>query len=417
MKVQRQKALIPHKELRAVVSKNKPISYNWFAWNLFNHPERNELVPLYIKTLESINSSSKKRDAKRLLVKLVEDHKKVQPELSLAVVEQVERVAKSYRKVSSKEKKRLPKKFESLHIPLAECAEKAKDRNYLAEIKWLVNIFSKNNKEITSLKRRLTKNMEKSYSKNRIIDIPGCQKSLYVPHPYSEALIGRYFSTVLKHKIPVLITLCSQYEHADVIPFWEDRVVQDPYGQTIECTKLSETVLYQSSIMGKVRDESRLTGVVPEQFCPRVVERKLHLKRGDEEFETVHLHYENWPDHQEATDIDALITLLDRKDALVSSLDDVIMVNCKAAIGRSGGFFNADCGRTKIQSLVKEGIPFEDMTLNMADMMRQVRRFRPILSGNVSQLSQALECISHHYLSLQASEALVTAELEHGAKK
>ncbi|MBS0636078.1 MAG: hypothetical protein JSS12_01070 [Verrucomicrobia bacterium] len=401
MKVGKQKALIPHKQLREAISKNQSISYNWFAWNIFQHPERDQLLPLYIKTLEA---SSHKKDAKRLLAKLVKEHKKIQPDLPLDVLEQVERVAKSYRRTSSKDKKRCDKRLDAMERPLTEFAEKAKDRDYLAEIKWLVNIFSRKDRDIVSLKRKLTKDMEKSYSARRIVDIPGCQKSLYVPHPYSDALIGRYFDTVLAHKMPALITLCSPYEHKDVVPFWEDREVVDPQGRPISCRKLSETVLYKSETMAKVRDETRLTGVVPEDFYPRVVERRLQITRGDEQFETVHLHYENWPDHQEAPDIEGLELLLDRKDALVGSREEMIMVNCKAAIGRSGAFFNADCGRGRVQALVEEGIPFDQMSLNMGDMMRKVRYFRPILSGNVSQLSQAMECIARYYQSLQKGE-------------
>ena len=79
------------------------------------------------------------------------------------------------------------------------------------------------------------------------------------------------------------------------------------------------------------------------------------IAKSDVQHETVHLHYENWPDHQEAPDLDALEVLFDRKDSLAQP-DDIVMVNCKATIGRSGVFFYSDCGRRRVTAMTDEGV-------------------------------------------------------------
>ena len=112
--------------------------------------------------------------------------------------------------------------------------------------------------------------------------------------------------------------------------------------------------------------------------------------------QTVHLHYENWPDHQEAPDIRALEMLIEQRDRLAKP-DDVCMLNCKATIGRSGLFFYSDLAKNRIKAMRDEGVPLDAMTFNFAAMVLEVRRYRPILSGNFTQLGQVFELIADQY--------------------
>lgn len=408
MKIRTQKAMFPNKELRAVISKEKKISKNWFAWNVLTHPQKELWIPVYLKALEEQMQSGYKYKAQYLLAKFIEDHKRIVPseDLPLNIIEQVEKVARIYTKRNSSSKTKAIKELDRMHLPVGEYGAKAKDRHFIAEMKEILHVATKQDPKIRKLKSKLRENMDLSHDAARIVDLPNCQKTLLVPHPHTDKHVGLYFQSALDHKAKVLITLCSPYEHPEIIPFWEDRKVKDAEGRTITCTKISERLLYQSPNVATIRDEKRAKlaveegGIKPDQFFPRIVERRLSLERGQERHETVHLHYENWPDHQEAPDIDALHLLYAHRDSLAAP-NDVVMLNCKATIGRSGLFFYTDLGRRRISAMANDGVPFSDMKLNFAQMVREVRQFRPILSGNLTQFGQAFELISRHYNELK----------------
>lgn len=408
MKIRTQKAMFASKELRAVISKDKKISKNWFAWNVLTHPQKELWIPVYLKALEEQMRTSYKSKAQYLLAKFIEDHKRIAPaeDLPLNIVEQVEKVARIYTKRNSSTKTKALKQLDSLHLPVAEYGAKAKDRHFIAEMKDIMHVANKHDPKIRKLRSKLIQNMDLSHDPARIVKLPDCQKTLLVPHPHTDKHVGMYFSSAIEHKAKVLITLCSPYEHAEIIPFWEDRQVQDAQGRTVRCTKLSEKVLYQSPNVATIRDEKRAKlaieegGIKPHEFFPRIVERRLLLERDSQQHEAVHLHYENWPDHQEAPDIDALNLLYKHRDSLVGP-DEVVMLNCKATIGRSGLFFYTDLSRRRISRMAAEGVPLSDMKLNIAQMVREVRRFRPVLSGNPTQFGQVFELISRHYDELK----------------
>lgn len=413
MKVSTQRKMFPNKDLRVVLSNDKKVSRNYFAWNVLNHSQRDLWLPVYTKALQDLLGTKYQKKAKSLFVKLVSDctlHK-MPPE----VVEQATKAAAVFKKaikggkgVAIKEK--AMDVLKSLEVPVSEYRAKSQDCKFVAEIKSVLHQIAKHDPKIEGLRRALLETKDLSYDPGRIVSVPGCQKALLVPHPHTQKHVGLYLQTAFEQNARVLISLCSAYEHSEVIPFWEGGVVQDAQGLDIQCIKQSERVLYQAERVAVIHNEKRAEaalaqgGINPETYFPRIVERHLTLVRGNQQHETVHLHYENWPDHQEAPDIEALEVLLDRKDALTTP-DDLIMLNCKATIGRSGVLYFSDCGRKKVEGMANLGISFDEMKLNFAEMVHHVRNFRPILSGNPRQMRQALEVIARHYERLQIARA------------
>lgn len=424
MNVKTQKALFPDAELRAVISQEREISKNWFAWNVLQHPERDKWIPLYVAALENQERPSCQRIAKKLLAKFVKDYQKHAKELGLNddIIQSIKRnakVKKSYNKSSGKSaKKRLAlrnealEKIKKMHLPVSDFREIAKNRRFILKMKEALRLYNKHDPDFNAIRFLVNDKVDYSYDPERIVDIPGCQKTLLVPHPVSEKYLSLYYQAAMQHNVPVLITLCSPYEDKkEVLPFWEDRVVKAEGGKEIRCTKLDEKVIYQSPEVAEIKDTARARvakagGLVPEEFYPRVVERRLRIEYDGKAHEVVHLHYENWPDHQEAPDINALHILIDRRDSLLTSKDDIVILNCKATIGRSGTFFLTDWGRKLVSAMAEEGIPFSEMTLNFAEMLLEARKFRPILSGNPTQLRQAMDIIGLHFERLQEKAEL-----------
>lgn len=401
MKVRKQVKLFPDKALREVVSKEQKISRNWFAWNVMTHPEKEVWIPKYLNALQKHLSSPYKHTAKFLLLKFLDDYKRMDPPLALpqSVLAPIMRIAKLFnRSLGTAVKEHVMKELPRWHIPVKELKDKAQDREYLLGLKDLISAVTQFEPDLLALRKDLIKNRELSYKEERIVTLPDCHKTLLVPHPHSEKYVGCYYDSVLKHKPAVLVTLCSPYEAEEVIPFWEERTVRDKAGSQITCTKLSEKVLYQAKEPAHIRDEKRRPKNHLELY-PKIVERRIAVRRGDDVHETVHLHYENWPDHQEAPDLDALELLFTTKDALATP-DDVVFVNCKATVGRSGVFFFTDLGRKRISAMAKSAVSADEMTFNFVDMVKEVRRFRPLLSGNPAQFKQILEALHAHYEGL-----------------
>ncbi|MCE5293992.1 MAG: hypothetical protein LLF94_05205 [Chlamydiales bacterium] len=420
MKIKIQKALFANPALVQVVSGSKEVSRKTFARNVLKHAQKDKWIPMYLLSLESNVHARYKKEATSLLKRFVRlyNKQKASLELSPTILEQIHRVEKAldtrpkFKKSEVKNIQQLPKvmrEIDRLEIPLSEFAQRANDFDFITKMKKRISHYCRCHPNISNLRDKLISNMDLSFRQERIVDLPTCQKSLLVPHPTTNWQIGLYFEAVMQHKAPVLVSLCSPYESPDVIAFWEDRVVVDSQGKEITCTKKSETILYQGPVAAVIRNEKRANdaivngGVNPEALFPRIVERVIELQRDDAVFTTTHLHYENWPDHQEAPDIQALEVLLDRRNQL-ATLDDLCLVNCKATIGRSGLFFFSDYGRNLVSQMAKEGVPFDEMKLNFAEMVNRVRIFRPILSGNPVQLGQAFQIIADHYEKLKVTQ-------------
>ncbi len=391
MRVKMQKAVLEHAHLVEAVSGGKKLSSSWFAWNLFKHEERESLIPFYLSQLEDRLTSKYKKEARRLLYKFFADYRRLQKEIVLS-----EELATHIEELLLKYRRLFPMELQEFLIPVSTFLNRAKDIEYAACAKEVVRSLTQKDKDLYELRKKLSDNIKHTYDPSRIVHIEDCSKFLLIPHPQDKKHLKHYLESILNHKVKVLISLCSPYEAKEIIPFWNGVEID---GLSVE--KVSEQVIFQGREPSVIRDESRAKQVKDQaSFFPRIVERKIKVIRGSELHETTHLHYENWPDHQEAPDLDALNLLFDRKDSLLAHPDDVCMLNCKATIGRSGLFFLADLGRKRLERLAADGVAFHEMKMSIVDLLLEGRRFRPLLSPNPVQLAQVLEIIGKHYEEL-----------------
>ncbi len=388
MRVKTQKAVLQDDHLIEVVSGTKRLSSSWFAWNLLMHEERESLIPLYLNQLEGKLSSKYKSEARRLLYKFFADYRRLQEKISLS-----DALADSIEELLRRNRRLFPLELQEFSIPVSSFLDRAKDIDYAACAKEVIRSLTQKNDDLYALRKKLSEHIKHTYDPSRIVHIEDCTKFFFVPHPQDKKHLKHYLESIINHKVKVLVSLCSPYEAKEIIPFWNGVEVDG-----IRCEKVSEVIRYEGHTVSIIRDSSRAKQVKdPASFFPRIVERKICVTRGTEQHETVHLHYENWPDHQEAPDLDALNVLFDRKDSLLLHPDDICMLNCKATIGRSGLFFLADLGRKRLERMLQDGVPQGEMKMSIVDLLLEGRRFRPLLSPNPVQLAQVLEIIGKHY--------------------
>jgi len=382
MRVKAQKAVLKDDKLVAAVSNTTRLNSSWFAWNILMHQERETLIPKYIAKLEGSSP-----EAKRLLVKFAKDYRRLEDRLNLS-----ESLKDAIESLFRRNRAIIPYKYQATNIAVSKFVDGAKDLEFAATAKEIITHLSKKDLELVDLRKKLGEDIKHSYEHERIVRLEDYPKLLFVPHPHNSREIKRYFEAVIEHKAKVLVSLCSPYEASEVVPFWDDK----------RCEKLSETILYEAKKAATINDPKRAKEIKDHQLIiPRIVERKLKIMVDDKEHETVHLHYENWPDHQEAPDLEALNVLFDRKDSLLTHSKDICMLNCKATIGRSAVFFLSDLGRKRVDRMIADGVPFDEMKLNIVEIMLEGRRFRPLLSPNVIQLAQVFEIIGNHFEHLR----------------
>ena len=200
MKIKMQRAMFPNKELRAALSKEEDVSRKRFAGNIFKHENVQTLIPLYLEALEAQIGTRYEKDARGLLDRFIQVYKKQTVPLPNAVTEQIARVQTVYKTAIM----RAQKKLNGMLLPLSEFAAKAKDHEYIEEIKSLLHMFTKHDAHIRDLRVKLLANKALSHDTARIVDVPSCQKTLLVPHPHTDSNVAIYYQSVLEHKAPVL---------------------------------------------------------------------------------------------------------------------------------------------------------------------------------------------------------------------
>lgn len=238
-----------------------------------------------------------------------------------------------------------------------------------------------------------------SYGPKYEVQLAGCQRFFLVPAPSLEK-VNAYFNTVLENGIRVMITLCSPSENPEfVIPFWNPEEIAGELhlnnGWTIRSSEVPPLIHYEGD-----------TPIEPgTDLFPRLVERTLIASNEEgKSVELVHLHYENWPDFEPASEQTCLKMLLKRYEELTSGQEKSrpVSVNCFAGRGRTATFALIAYAREIIRMEVAKGTSLEAITLNIPAMLDELRREgRPSLGGDWEQLVQVYSLIASYYGELK----------------
>lgn len=264
----------------------------------------------------------------------------------------------------------------------SDCAQKAGDKKGIQKIQDKINKRSKK-KDPLLAKKAYTY----LFDKGSHVAIPNRQNYILTGSPHGAKMIGNFYDELIKRNVQVILTANQAHESKRCPEFWSNKELKH--------VKLKdgwqiENIENKTKVHAKGKKDAQ------------IVERVLHLKKGNEVREITHLHYEKWKDKNPAPDTDLLHALLDRKDALHKSKDVPFVINCKAGKGRTGTLAILDYARKEVDAQIANGKKLSEVRLNIPEMIYEMRKQRPSLLGRTSQVQQVYTALGLYHDKLKA---------------
>lgn len=199
---------------------------------------------------------------------------------------------------------------------------------------------------------------------------------------------AKYWQMIRETKAALMITLNSNGQWDQAKPFWKKKLAEN---LGLPITRKSVEVLYKSDkkITDKIDHQEK-------QVFVKIVKKTFDIT--DEQgltHQAVHLHYKHWPDHSRCPDLDALVTLLRERQAIVKDKSSPIVINCQGGVGRTGEMALLEFALNLLENQEKQGIGWDKMTLNIAELIYQMRKSQPTIIGStIEQIQQVCHLLS-----------------------
>lgn len=220
------------------------------------------------------------------------------------------------------------------------------------------------------------------------------------PRTDRDNTLHAFFKKVIDEKVQVIVALNTAGEYPQDIAYYEDVHLStvDVDGWKAGCIgkntlycgkKASHLPLHEYTRIDTLSDKEREIALLDDAlspFRPAIIERTLkltHATTGQERTLT-HLHYKNWPDNQQAPDLEALWVLAKRHtEILRNELMPSMLIHCFGGIGRTNCYALLSWVLREIEVLGKEGKPLADAVCNIPKMMFRLKQQAPRLGGTV----------------------------------
>ena len=355
MRVKVYKELCPNPTLHKVLPSqrsNKKIKSRYFARDIvLTHDET--IMSLFLESLYVQSKTPNKSLAMRLFKafnhdfeKLTEDEKR---QFSDPFHKEIQKVASMFTGQNSSNDTKLDDYSFTLSKLPALIKKLSKDNYKLAgkqEVE--VNKCSQRHKGIQEGLAAFQEANEAGYP-HSVIQLDPSPKMVIigVPRRDREDSLRRFFEVLIQENVDVVVALNTLEDWQDAIAYFErehfETVKFDGYSVIRTRTK----VLYEGKIasdMPPVQQvlqtipqedhEALLTSIEYQKYRPRIIERTFVIREneGRKRRKLTQLHYENWPDRQAASDLDAWMVLLLRQLELQKK---ALAIHCQGGIGRT----------------------------------------------------------------------------------
>ncbi|MCE5295137.1 MAG: hypothetical protein LLF94_11070 [Chlamydiales bacterium] len=232
-----------------------------------------------------------------------------------------------------------------------------------------------------------------------------------VPRRDREDALRRFFEVLIQENVDVVVALNTLTDWQEAIAYFErehfDTVKFDGYSVVKTRTK----VLYEGKIAAdmpgvqqallnipKEEHEALLASDEYKQYRPRIVERSFVIREDDgrKRRKLTQLHYENWPDRQAASDLDAWMVLLKRQIELQKK---TLAIHCQGGIGRT----NAHAILTYLVYELLAGKQEFNVPLTMYRLKQQAARLGGLVCGK--RFWQIYEMLNRYQSEIEQKSA------------
>jgi len=192
--------------------------------------------------------------------------------------------------------------------------------------------------------------------------IPGSEKAYIASQGPVQAILADFWRMVFEKNASVVLMLTKEVENA--------RLKCDQYWAEVDSPLILENF---KLTLQDIAEKDELTT------------RKLLLENIEtSESRVIHqFQYTAWPDHGVPLSTTAFLELADAADK-ANSTQGPIVVHCSAGIGRTGTFSTIHSTLKKVELQLKEK-PDEEPTINIAEVVLQLRQQRPNMVQTVEQ--------------------------------
>lgn len=252
-----------------------------------------------------------------------------------------------------------------------------------------------------------------SYIDANFVSAPNFSSSRHIAvQAPSEKTVQKFFNMIIEHDSHIIATTTmltgfSESQKKEVercYPYWEQKEID--LGNGFKVMQAEE--IAKESIDGE-----------DKEF---IIVRKLQITKDDKPFRTVYqYHYQEWPDHGAPNQavfakfnelINARVNILRYR-----GLDGPITAHCHAGSGPTGVFLAARFIQEYIESLLKQGVTFDKMLLNIPKLVLEMNQCRRLISDKDSTQYQAVLSWVKNYVAslskLKKLEFLLDLEKSH----
>ncbi len=245
-----------------------------------------------------------------------------------------------------------------------------------------------------------------------VIELKNCPKMVIIGTPRYDRTdtLNRFFSIMIKEEVEVIVALNTASDWEGAIAYHAPEHVEQVKIDGFSIAYAGSWLLYEGHTTANMPEviqdafqelpETRQQEYLA-QYRPRIIERRFlitDIKKGKERTLT-QLHYENWPDRQEAPDLDAWWVLLRRQLELQTKS---VAIHCQGGIGRTNVHAILTCLVSELNALKEAHADLKTATFNVPLTMYLLKQQAPRLGGLVcgKRFAQIYELLLRYYLAM-----------------
>lgn len=343
-------------------------------------------VHLFLEVIEEQKETQYNPACSRLLDAFIGqlNQNKTKITISDAIQQSLDRVNRCYKKGIYKEPITTPGIFPDQVVKVSEFLDVANDEFRPHDMEQLVIDHASEDPEMKFLKEARDKRHNEGFSYD-VVTLEKIPKLVVcgVPRSDRDNCLAEFYKMLVKEEVPVVIALNTFSDWEKAIAYYDAEVLKQ-LPQDFEVSASEPKVLYKGTVATNIpkamRKKAAELGLDHEELMPyrvRLEERTLTVQHKEKRHTATHLHFVNWPDHEEAPDLKALGMLLDRQTALGGSA----VVHCQGGIGRTLGYLQNFAVREKLRAAYKKADDVNSLEINLPELTYALKRQAPRLGG------------------------------------
>lgn len=385
MKIETIKAVFGDEELFRILvaDKAKEGKDTYIAKNIvrcISTEGKEKFVQLFLDSIGAQKGLQHEKAATVLLDAVLGELKHLKTPIPAAIASSLDAISKCFKKGIYKEPV-VPGKFPDSNLEVSKLLDAANDEYCPHEIEQLILDHAAQDEAMKERAKTRKARHEAAFSYD-VVRTKKMAKLLVCGTPRSdrENCLADFYKMLMQEEADVVVTLNTFSDWNKAIRYYDADVLSSLQDE-MKVTVVSEKVFYRgltATNLPKGRQEEPRESEALSEYRVRLEERAIKIESNGKERTITHLHYVNWPDHEEAPDEKALSLLLDRH----MELPGASVVHCQGGIGRTLGYVQTLYLRHKLKREQQKGSHIDSVQINIPKFTYKMKEQAPRLGGS-----------------------------------